>query len=65
MEHLYIARQYQGKGMGSAVLGSIVADANARSTLVKVGAVRNSDSNRFYQRHGFSKIDEAQWDRSR
>ncbi|WP_244438874.1 hypothetical protein [Paraburkholderia dilworthii] len=51
--------------MGSAVLGSIVADANARSTLVKVGAVRNSDSNRFYQRHGFSKIDEAQWDRSR
>lgn len=62
LEHLYIRPQHQGRGIGSAVLDSIFADADSRSIPVKVGALRNSDSNRFYQRHGFLKIEETEWD---
>jgi ribosomal protein S18 acetylase RimI-like enzyme len=54
--------EYQGRGIGSAVLASIFADADSRSLPVKVGALRDSESNRFYQRHGFLKIEEAEWD---
>ncbi|WP_431825400.1 GNAT family N-acetyltransferase [Burkholderia sp. F1] len=62
LEHLYILPAYQGRGIGSAVLASIFADADSRALPVKVGALRGSDSNRFYQRHGFVKIEEAEWD---
>lgn len=62
LEHLYILPAHQGKGIGSAVLDSIFANADSRSIPVKVGALRNSDSNRFYQRHGFLKIEETEWD---
>jgi N-acetylglutamate synthase-like GNAT family acetyltransferase len=53
---------HQAKGIGAAVLESIFADADARSMPVRVGALRDSDSNRFYQRHGFVKVEETQWD---
>lgn len=62
LEHLYILPAHQGKGIGAAVLASVVADAEARALPVKVGALRESASNRFYQRHGFRKVDEAEWD---
>ncbi|GJH13222.1 GNAT family N-acetyltransferase [Caballeronia novacaledonica] len=62
LEHLYIVPVHQGKGIGSAVIASILADADLRSIPVKVGVLRDSDSNRFYQRHGFSKIEETEWD---
>ncbi len=62
LEHLYIVPAHQGRGIGSAVLDSILADADSRSLPVKVCALRDSDSNRFYQRHGFLKIEETEWD---
>ncbi|WP_245841393.1 GNAT family N-acetyltransferase [Paraburkholderia ribeironis] len=62
LEHLYIVPEHQGKGIGSAVLDSIFADADCRSIPVRVGALRDSDSNRFYQQNGFSKIEETEWD---
>ncbi|WP_258002403.1 GNAT family N-acetyltransferase [Burkholderia sp. WAC0059] len=62
LEHLYIVPAHQGRGIGAAVLMSIFADADSQSIPVRVGALRDSDSNRFYQRHGFVKIDEAEWD---
>jgi GNAT superfamily N-acetyltransferase len=62
LEHLYIVPEYQGKGIGSAVLNPIFAEADSRSIPVKVGALRDSDSNRFYQRHGFLETEEAEWD---
>jgi GNAT superfamily N-acetyltransferase len=62
LEHLYIVPKHQGKGIGSAVLASIFADADSRAVAIKVGALRDSDSNRFYQRHGFLKIEETEWD---
>jgi GNAT superfamily N-acetyltransferase len=62
LEHLYIAPVHQGKGTGATVLEAIFADADAQGVPVKVGALRGSDSNRFYQRHGFMQIEEAEWD---
>jgi len=53
---------YQGRGIGAVVLGAVLADADSRNVSVKLGALRGSDANRFYQRHGFVKTEEAEWD---
>ncbi|QBC30646.1 GNAT family N-acetyltransferase [Pandoraea sp. XY-2] len=62
LEHLYVIPEHQGKGMGSAVIAELLRAADAQSMAVAVGALRDSDSNRFYQRHGFAKTTETEWD---
>ncbi|PCE23220.1 GNAT family N-acetyltransferase [Paraburkholderia acidicola] len=62
LHHLYVLPEHQGKGIGASVLRDVVADANSKSMPIKVGALRGSDSNRFYQRSGFVKVDEGEWD---
>jgi GNAT superfamily N-acetyltransferase len=62
LDHLYIAPEHQGKGLGGAVLREICADADAQRMSIHLGALRGSDSNRFYQRYGFVQADEAEWD---
>lgn len=62
LDHLYIIPRYQGKGVGAAVLDAVLADADAQLLPVRLGALRDSDSNRFYQRHGFVKTGESEWD---
>jgi GNAT superfamily N-acetyltransferase len=62
LDHLYIVPEHQGKGIGAAVLRQIFADADSHRISIRVGALRGSESNRFYQRHGFKQADEAEWD---
>lgn len=62
LEHLYVVPEHQGKGIGSAVLAAILSEADSQSIAVRLGALRDSDSNRFYQRHGFVKTAETEWD---
>ncbi|MDF3083182.1 GNAT family N-acetyltransferase [Burkholderia sola] len=62
LDHLYIVPARQRKGIGAAVLRAILADADEHRMPVRVGALRGSDSNRFYERHGFVRTDEAEWD---
>jgi GNAT superfamily N-acetyltransferase len=62
LDHFYVLPEHQGKGMGAFVLEQIFADADARHMPIRVGALRGSHSNRFYQRHGFVQTHEAQWD---
>lgn len=62
LDHLYITPAHQGKGVGAAVLRAVLADADTQALPVRVGALRDSDSNRFYQRHGFVKTAESEWD---
>jgi ribosomal protein S18 acetylase RimI-like enzyme len=62
IEHFYIAVAHQGHGLGSAVLRCLLKDAPADVKLFRVGALRDSDANRFYQRHGFAKAAESEWD---
>ncbi|WP_425057397.1 GNAT family N-acetyltransferase [Roseateles toxinivorans] len=62
LDHLYIASGAQGQGIGAAVLLEVFAQADAAGLPVRVGALRDSDSNRFYLRHGFELIERAEFD---
>ena len=50
-----------GRGLGGT-LRRLLAQADAQGLPLRVGALRGSDSNRFYQRHGFVQIEESEWD---
>ncbi len=62
IEHFYLAAPFQGRGLGGAVLQRLLNSAPDGVKLFRVGALRDSDANRFYQRHGFVKISEDEWD---
>ena len=62
LDHLYVRPAHQGSGIGAAVLRVVFAEADARGANLRVGALRGSDSNRFYQAHGFEQVEEAEFD---
>ena len=62
LDHLYIAPEFQRRGIGAAVLAAVFAQADARAQPLRVGALKDSASNRFYQRHGFELVERAEWD---
>ena len=50
------------RGLGSAVLVRLLNGAPSGAKLFRVGALCESDANRFYQRHGFVQASESEWD---
>lgn len=62
LDHLYIAPGAQGQGLGAAVLNEVFAQADAAALPVRVGALRGSESNRFYARHGFELVEQSEFD---
>ncbi|HET7864091.1 MAG TPA: GNAT family N-acetyltransferase [Burkholderiaceae bacterium] len=62
LDHLYIHPAHQGRGIGSAVLEQVFEEARALALPVRVGALRGSDSNRFYLRHGFQEVEQGDHD---
>lgn len=62
LDHLYVIPGFQGRGVGAEVLRMMFAEADRRGLAIKVGALKESASNRFYQRHGFVKTGESEWD---
>lgn len=62
LDHLYITPQAQGLGIGSWVMAQVLDQADAAHLPVKVTALKLSDANRFYQRHGFVLQAESDWD---
>ncbi|HEV3430350.1 MAG TPA: GNAT family N-acetyltransferase [Paraburkholderia sp.] len=62
LDHLYVLPEHQGKGVGASVLQNVFANADSKRMPIRVGALRGSDSNRFYQRHGFVLAEESEWD---
>jgi hypothetical protein len=44
------------------VLAHVFAEADARALSLRVGALRESDSNRFYTRHGFTLVEQGEFD---
>lgn len=62
LDHLYIAPSHQGVGIGAAVLQRVFERADKDGLRVVVGALRGSDANRFYARHGFVQTHESEWD---
>lgn len=62
LDHLYIEPEYQGCGIGSKVLQWVFNAADEKGLQVSVTALRGSDSNRFYEKHGFTYQSESEWD---
>ncbi len=62
LDHLYIRPQYQGQGIGAAVLTQVFAEADASGKALWVGALKGSESNRFYARHGFVQLEQGEFD---
>ena len=62
LDHLYVHPSCQSQGIGSFVLRRLLSRADALQMPVHLGALRDSPSNRFYQRHGFTQTAEDEWD---
>ena len=62
LDHLYVRPEFQRRGIGANVLAQVFARADAERAPVHVGALKGSDSNRFYERHGFQLVREEEWD---
>jgi ribosomal protein S18 acetylase RimI-like enzyme len=62
LEHLYIDPPQQRRGIGSAVLAGVCAQADRELLPVEVVALKGSAANRLYLRHGFVQIGEGPWD---
>lgn len=62
LEHLYVRPACQNRGIGAAVLRTLFATADEAGVVVRVGALRGSDANRFYVRHGFERVRESEFD---
>jgi len=53
LQHLYLHPDWQGGGIGAAVLGWVQEQARREGAVLRVTALQHSGANRFYQRHGF------------
>ena len=62
LDHLYVHPSAQNQGIGAAVLAHVLAEADASGRQVRLGALRGSDSNRFYARHGFVQVEQGEFD---
>lgn len=62
LDHLYVIPRVQGSGIGAAVLTQIFKEADAAALPIKVGALKESASNRFYMRHGFQFVESSEFD---
>lgn len=62
LDHLYVRPSHQRRGIGAAVLRYVFDAADQAGLPVRVGALRGSDANRFYGRHGFELVDRAEFD---
>lgn len=62
LDHLYVRPQRQGEGIGAAVLSAVFERADREGLAVRVGALKESASNRFYRRHGFAPVGEGEFD---
>ena len=62
LNHLYILPQFQRKGCGGSVITHIKSKASSSGKPIRLGALRGSDSNFFYLKHGFVKTHEDEFD---
>ncbi|GAB3839809.1 GNAT family N-acetyltransferase [Dactylosporangium cerinum] len=54
LEHFYLAAALHGHGIGSAVLRTVLARADADRAPVRLNVLQGSAARRLYERHGFT-----------
>jgi GNAT superfamily N-acetyltransferase len=62
LEHLYIRNAFQNRGLGLWALDWAKAQARAEHCDIRLSALKQSDANRFYLRHGFAQMSEDEFD---
>jgi ribosomal protein S18 acetylase RimI-like enzyme len=62
LDHIYILPAWQCLGIGASVLRLVFSEADALGLPIRVGALRESSSNRFYVRHGFELVEREAFD---
>ncbi|MGW6201241.1 N-acetyltransferase family protein [Kribbella sp. NPDC055110] len=58
LEHFYLDPRHQGRGLGTAVLGSVLGRADADGATVRLNVLQGSPARQLYERHGFVVDDE-------
>ncbi|MEV7183667.1 GNAT family N-acetyltransferase [Kitasatospora sp. NPDC093102] len=58
LELFYLAPRLQGRGLGTAVLRRLLAEADAAGEPVRLVVLRGSAAQRLYERHGFTVVHE-------
>lgn len=53
LEHFYLDPRHQGRGLGSAVLRTVLRRTDAQGTTVGLNVLQGSAARRLYERHGF------------
>jgi len=62
LDHLYVLPEFQNRSIGFPGLVRRFKEADEQALSIKVGALKESASNRFYLAHGFEQVDESEWD---
>lgn len=62
LDHLYVHPSYQGKQIGSQVINRIKTQAAQAGLPIRLGALKGSEANNFYQRHGFVQTHQCEFD---
>ena len=62
LDQLYIQPQAQRRGVGSWVMAQVLRQADRLAQPVRVMALKRSEANSFYLRHGFVLQHESEWD---
>jgi GNAT superfamily N-acetyltransferase len=58
IDSFYLDRRHHNRGLGTAILKVLLAEADALGLPVRLEVLRGSPADRFYERHGFVKHDE-------
>jgi ribosomal protein S18 acetylase RimI-like enzyme len=59
LNRLFISPKFQNRGIGAKVLADIVSTAHQNGFSVKLSVLTTNPAIKFYQRAGFSVIDET------
>lgn len=62
LDHLYLLPEHSGQGIGGRILQQLQAQARQLQLPIRLGALQGSAANLFYQRHGFVRTAEEEWD---
>ncbi|MEU1100432.1 GNAT family N-acetyltransferase [Streptomyces tibetensis] len=54
LEHFYLSPDVQGRGLGSAVLRTLLARTDTAAEPVRLNVLQGSPARRLYERHGFT-----------
>lgn len=62
LDHLYIKPEHQNKQLGKKALTRVINLAKEKGLALRLGALKGSLSNRFYQNNGFVQTHEDEFD---